>query len=254
MFALLDSITDIKIISDLILSYLPLRFIDYTNEDLSRIYRITRGFGGLSQPARIFSETVWFDRLCNPDSPNGIRLHAIEVLGELEENGRTGRPVPDRPFVVVDILFNIQHPSHSLCNAALRKIILSKQEDVTDQEYEYLNNHFCSQLLNIFYSFLEDGNDYEIAQSGIGEFIAHLIYTVGEDDQCKEIKEDLIAWIVSKLNEDGNTSGGRRPSDVFTKFVFSSNYNKFKHMFSTLDLNTIDPELVEKFRLHLERK
>ena len=241
MFALLDSITDIKIISDLILSYLPLRFIDYTNEDLSRIYRITRGFGGLTKPVRIFSETVWFNRLCNPDTHNGIRLYALQVLGELEGNLDTGRPFPSRISILIDILITIQHPSHSLCNSAIRKIILSKPEDVSDQEYEYLNNHFCSQLLNIFYSFLGEEYD-EITRSGIGEFLAQLIYTVGKDDRCREIREDLIEWIVYKLNENGNT---------FTKFIFTPNYEKFKNIFSALDPNTIDPELREKFRLHL---
>ena len=241
MFALLDSITGIKIISDLILSYLPLRFIDYTTKDLSRIYRTTRGFGGLFNPFRPFSETVWFDRLCNPDSHNGIRLHALKVLGDLGGDLGIGRPFPSRTSILVDILIIIQQPSHSLCNTAIRKIILLKPEDVTDQEYEYLNNHFCSQLLNIFYSFLGEEYD-EITRSGIGEFLAQLIYTVGKDDRCREIREDLIEWIVYKLNENGNT---------FTKFIFTPNYEKFKNIFSALDPHTIDPELREKFRLHL---
>jgi len=33
MFALLDTKMGVKVLSDLILSYLPLRFIDYTNDD-----------------------------------------------------------------------------------------------------------------------------------------------------------------------------------------------------------------------------
>ena len=244
MFALLDSLTGIKIISDLILSYLPLRFIDYTTEDLSRIYRITRGFGGLSKPFRTFSETVWFDRLSNPDSHNGIRLHALQILGELEGDLGTGRPLPNRTSILVNILITIQQPSHSLCNSAMRKIVLSKPGDVTDQEYEYLNDHFCSQLLNIFYSYLEGMEYYEITQSGIGEFLAQLIYTVGKDDRCREIREDLIEWIVGKLSENGNT---------FTKFVFEPNHEKFKNILSTLDPNTMDPEVLEKFRLYLVR-
>ena len=162
-------------------------------------------------------------------------------MGDLGGDLGIGRPFPSRTSILVDILIIIQQPSHSLCNTAIRKIILLKPEDVTDQEYEYLNNHLCSQLLNIFYSFLGEEYD-EITRSGIGEFLAQLIYTVGKDDRCREIREDLIEWIVYKLNENGNT---------FTKFIFTPNYEKFKNIFSALDPNTIDPELREKFRLHL---
>ena len=249
MFALLDSLTGIKIISDLILSYLPLRFIDYTTEDLSRIYRITRGFGGLSQPFRTFSKTVWFDRLCNPDSRNGIRLYALQVLGEVDSDLGTGRPFPSRNSILVDILITIQQPSHSLCNSAIRKIILTKPEDVSDQEYEYLNNHFCSQLLNIFYTYLEGDDYYEITRSGIGEFLAQLIYNIGKDDRCREIREDLIEWIVGKL--PATPEGAPLGENVFTKFVFIPNLEKFKNMFSALDPNTINPQLLEKLRLCL---
>ena len=43
MFALLDTKMGVKVLSDLILSYLPLRFIDYTNDDVPRLYQSTRG-------------------------------------------------------------------------------------------------------------------------------------------------------------------------------------------------------------------
>ncbi len=244
MFALLDSKTGITIISDLILSFLPLRFVDYTTDDISRIYRNTSGIGGLSEPFLIFSETVWADRLCNPDSPNGIRLHALRVLGDPEKPETIGRPFPNRQAIFCDILTNIQHPSHSLCNSAIRKLISAKQENVTDQEYEYLNNHFCGQLLNNFYSYLNGSDTYEIIQSGIGDFLAHLIDMVGKNDRCSEIRVDLVEWIVSKLDEDRN---------IFTKFIFSPNYEKFENIFSNLDPNTSDPELLEKFRLYLVR-
>ena len=242
MFALLDSKTGITIISDLILSFLPLRFIDYTNNDVSRIYRKTLGIGGLYEPFLIFSETVWADRLCNPDSPNGIRLYALRVLGDREEMKTIGRHFPSRKEVFCDILTHIQHPSHSLCNSAIRKLISEKQEDVSDQEYEYLNNHFCGQLLNMFYHYLEQGDSSEIAQSGVGDFLGQLIDTVGKDERCREIREDIIEWIVSKLIEDGN---------IFTTYIFSPNYNKFLNLFNALDPMTIDPELLERFRLYV---
>ena len=242
MFTLLDSKIGITIITDLILSFLPLRFIDYTTGDVSRIYRNTLGIGGLSEPYLIFSETVWADRLCNPDSPNGIRLYALRVLRETEGSETIGRPFPSQQAIFCDILTNLQHPSHSLCNSAIRKLISAKQEDVTDQEYEYLNNHFCGQLLNIFYVYVEQADSSEILQSGVGYFLAHLLKTVGENDQCREIRGDLVEWIVSKLDEDGNT---------FNKFIFSPNYEKFKNIFSILNPNTIEPELLKKFRLYL---
>ncbi len=241
MFTILDSKTGINIITDLILSFLPLRFIDYTTDDISRIYRNTLGIGGLSEPYLIFSETVWAARLCNPDSSNGIRLYALRVLGE--PTGSTiGRPFPNQQEIFCNILTHIQHPSHSLCNSAIRKLISEKQEDVSDQEYEYLNNHFCGQLLNMFYVYVEQVDSSELLQSGVGDFLAHLLNTVGENGRCREIRGDLVEWIVSKLNENGKT---------FNKFIFSPNYEKFKKIFSILDPNTIDPELLEQFRLYL---
>lgn len=242
MFALLDTITEIKVISDLILSYLPLRFIDYTNADVSRIYQTTRGFGGLVNPRRVFDQTVWVDRLCNPDSHNGIRLYALGVLGETKEDLSEGRPFPGRAAIFNNILTVIQHPSHSLCNSAIRKLISSKQGDITDQEYEYLNNHFCSQLLNIFYEYLERREYFEITQSGVGEFLGHLIPTVGGDDRCTGIVEDILAWIVEKLGEDTNT---------FKKYILSSNLKKFKELLNIAEVLFVNSEPTEKFRVYL---
>ena len=59
MFALLDTRIGVKVLSDLILSYLPLRFIDYTNDDVSRLYQSTRGIGG-GPNLIIFHLTVLF--------------------------------------------------------------------------------------------------------------------------------------------------------------------------------------------------
>lgn len=242
MFALLDTITGIKVISDLILSYLPLRFIDYTNDDVSRIYRSSRGFGGLVDPRRVFSQIVWDDRLCNPDSHNGIRLYALRILGETEENLNEGRPFPGRDTILNDILIILQHPSHSLCNSAIRKLLLSKQEDITDQEYEYLNNHFCSQLLNIFYGYLERRGYFEITQSGVGEFLAQLIHTVGRDDRCTDIVEDLIVWIVERLGEDTN---------IFKKYILSSNLKKFKDLVGVAEALSVNSEVTKKFKMYV---
>ena len=47
-------------------------------------------------------------------------------------------------------------------------------------------------------------------KSGIGEFLAQLIHTVGTDDKCAGILEDLIGWVVEKL--DGDT-------DTFKKYI-----------------------------------
>jgi len=242
MFALLDTITGIKVISDLILSYLPLRFIDYTNDDVSRIYRSSRGFGGLVDPRRVFSQIVWDDRLCNPDSHNGIRLYALRILGETGEDLSEGRPFPGRATILNDILIILQHPSHSLCNSAIRKLLLSKQEDITDQEYEYLNNHFCSQLLNIFYGYLERREYFEITQSGVGEFLAQLIHTVGRDDRCTDIVEDLIVWIVERLGEDTN---------IFKKYILSSDLKKFKDLVGVAEALSVNSEVTKKFKMYV---
>ena len=242
MFALLDTRTGIKVLSDLILSYLPLRFIDYTNDDVSRLYQSTRGIGGLVNPRRVFTQTVWADRLCNPDSHNGIRLYALRVLGEMKEDVSEGRPFPRRAVIFNDILTSIQHPSHSLCNGAIRKLISSKQENVTDQEYEYLNNHFCSQLLNIFYEYLERREYFEITQSGIGEFLAHLMHTVGKNDRCTEIVENLIDWIVERLGEDTGT---------FRKYILVSNEEKFKELIRIAEGLSVNPEGIGKIQAYL---
>ncbi len=244
MFALLDTITEVEVVSDLILSFLPLRFIDYTNDDISRLYRSVRGVGGLVVPRLVFTQTVWADRLSNWDSPNGIKLYALRVLGESEEaaSEEEGRPSPGRPAILNDILISIQQPSHSLCNSAMRKLILSKQGTITDQEYDYLNNHFCSPLLNIFYTYLENGDHFEITQSGIGEFLAQLIHTVGTDDKCAGILEDLIGWVVEKL--DGDT-------DTFKKYILDSHEEKFKELVNIVEARLVDSEVGRKLRVYL---
>jgi hypothetical protein len=242
MFALLDTRIGVKVLSDLILSYLPLRFIDYTNDDVPRLYQSTRGIGGLVTPRRVFTQTVWADRLSSPDSPNGIKLYALRVLGEAKEDMEGGRPFPKRTTIYTDILTSIQHPSHSLCNSAIRKLISSNQENITNQEYEYLNNHFCFQLLNIFYEHLERKECFEITQSGVGEFLAHLIHTVGGDDQCTEVVGDLIGWIVEKLGEDTGT---------FRKYVLVSNEGKFKELIHIADGLSVNPEEIGKIRAYL---
>ena len=244
MFALLDTITEVEVVSDLILSFLPLRFIDYTNDDISRLYRSVRGVGGLVVPRLVFTQTVWADRLSNWDSPNGIKLYALRVLGESEEaaSEEEGRPSPGRPAILNDILISIQQPSHSLCNSAMRKLILSKQGTITDQEYDYLNNHFCSPLLNIFYTYLENGDHFEITQSGIGEFLAQLIYAVGRDERCTDVIEGLLSWIVEKIGEDTGT---------FKQYVVAPNVKKFKDVLNTAEIISDNSEAIETIRDHL---
>ncbi len=244
MFALLDAITEVEVVSDLILSFLPLRFIDYTNDDVSRIYRSVRGVGGLAVPRLVFTQTVWADRLSNWDSPNGIKLYALRVLERSEEaaSDEEGRPFPGRPAILNDILSSIQQPSHSLCNSAMRKLILSRRGTVTEQEYDYLNDHFCSALLNIFYTHLENGEYFEITQSGIGEFLAQLIHTVGTDDKCAGILEGIIGWVVEKLERDTGT---------FKKYILDSHEEKFKALVNIVEARPVDSEVGRKLRGYL---
>ena len=243
MFSLLDSKTDVKIVTDLILSFLPLRFIDYTSDDVLRIYRRLSEAGG-PEPCLCFRETVWADRLCNPDSSNGLRLRALNFLEETKETDIMGRPFPTQSTILCDILTSIQHPSHSLCNSAIRKLISEQQDVVSGQEYDYLNDHFCSQLLNNFYGYLDQADPSQITHSGIGYFLAHILDLVGKNDRCSEIRECILEWIMSKFAED---------DDTFTKFVFSPHLSKFKNIHNRINPNShsLDPELVESFRLCL---
>ena len=71
MFALLDTRIGVKVLSDLILSYLPLRFIDYTNDDVSRLYQITRGINGFFDECFRNSNVLFFYRR----EPNLITFH-----------------------------------------------------------------------------------------------------------------------------------------------------------------------------------
>jgi len=242
MFALLDSIIGIRVISDLILSYLPLELIGYTDGDISRLYQNINGFGGLGIPRYVFTRTIWMDRLCNPDSPHGIRLYALRVLGETKEDVSEESPPPNRASILKDIFISIQQPSHSLCNSAIRKLISSQQENITNQEYEYLNNHFCSQLLNIFYGHLNMRTYVEITQSGIGEFLAQLIYAVGRDERCTDVIEGLLSWIVEKIGEDTGT---------FKQYVVAPNVGKFKDVLNTAETISDNSEAIETIRDHL---
>ncbi len=201
MFSALDIKTKCRDISDHILAFLPLRFLEYESTDLLRIYRPVRGFAGHFEPTFAFRQSVWEDRLSQNDASPGTKLHALRFLRK-DEVASWGRPRVRRADVLVSIFEAVRLPSHALCNKALLRLIRGHPEDMLETERSYLALHFCSELLPSLHRHFQEGTRSTTALSGLGDLYGEIICAVCLCDHFKSQVVETVSWVLRSLDQD----------------------------------------------------
>jgi len=229
MFALLDERTHCSDVTDLTLSFLPIRWLDFAGSDRTRVYRSSRGFGGLLEPTLVFRESVWHDRLTHEDTSVGVKLTAHRRLRASPPRGEAdnGRPVPTRSSLLVQVFSLVKLPSHALCNSGLTRILQNKGEEASDNEIEYLLSHFSSFWLPHLYSYFQDAPSPTVAHTGLGEVLGEILCGTTFMPRLDVIFVDTVKWICSTLESDSE----RR----FRKLVLEPFRSSFERIFIKLE-------------------
>ena len=204
MFALLDQRTDCTDVTDLILSFLPIRWLDFNLSAKTRIYRSVRGFGGLLEPTLLFREAVWHDRLTHEDSSIGVKLTAHRRLGDPSYREENGRPIPSRGWLLVQIFSLVKLPSHALCNSGITRLLENKAEEITDHEIEYLVAHLSSFWLPRLSAYFQDAASTAVAHTGLGEVLGEILCATTSNPSLDGIFLDTVQWVCSTLETDSD--------------------------------------------------
>jgi len=229
MFVTLDERTNCVDVTDLILSFLPIRWVDFTIRSKNRIYRTTRGFGGLVEPTMVFRDSVWHDRLTHEDSSFGVKLTAHRRLGN-NVDGEEGRPVPSRGQLLVQIFSLVKLPSHALCNSGLTRILENNGEEVSENEIAYLTSHLVNIWLPRLYEHFQEASAHSVAHTGLGEVIGEILCGTILNPAFDAVFIDAVTWVSSTLETDS----GRR----FHQLVLEPFRISFEQIFVKLEART----------------
>lgn len=157
-------------LSDTVASYLPLHEIGGHRE---RIYTSYTAAFDLPVPRFVYKETVWLERLINPDTCNAARLLACDVLGLNDE------------LYMVDIFKGVSLNMHVQCNSGIVRLIRFKSP--TPPECKFIQNHMLLDWLPLFSILVEECDHTRFSRCGYGPLIARILTRLVENVHINDV-------------------------------------------------------------------
>lgn len=182
MFDILD-LTFPEEITDLILSYCPLKDLYLTEPHVSRVYRPIKNPNGYRKPTYMFLNSVNEDRLNSIDIPNGVKLSCTDDYDV-------------RQKLFIEIINETISNSHAVCKAGLKALL--RNDNLTPQMYQYLIMHFLTQLTEIFFTALK--YRVEGLRNGVGCVYANLLEKICECADFEILHQPILELMIKEFD------------------------------------------------------
>ena len=180
-------------LANLTVSYL--RLSDYLTHGIerSRIYTRYKDRYDLSIPRRMFSRSVWFDRMHHPDSCAGVVFSAMCMFPDEQF-----KPFRRNLYICAFDPFSMRH--HSQCNESIIKLLCGTENTLSTDQKNYLDQHFATDWTPRFDSFIETLEDSEFSRSGLDYIISHLLLAIVRSRHMSDqIKIKAMRYITESL-------------------------------------------------------
>ena len=210
-----------KDLANLTVSYL--RLSDYLTHGIerSRIYTRYKDRYGLAIPRRVFSRSVWYDRMYHPDSCAGVVFSAMCMFPDEEFK-------PFRRNLCICAFDPISMKQHSQCNESIIKLLCGTENTLCTDQTNFLDEHFATDWTPRFDSFIESLEDSEFSRSGLDYIISHLLLAIVRSRHVSDqLKIKAMRYITESLDSEGI---------LFAKRVYSPCRSVFKEIYLACEL------------------